>query len=287
MTISFSGLASGLDTSSWVQSLVKLRQAKVTTLEAKKESVSLSQNTLSTIKSYFSTFRTAVERLTDAKFNIASMDLYAQNVATSTNSDKLTATVDTSADVRSYDIQVERLASNTQAKSSYYTTATIVATATQNSAMSALGLKEGAITVEVNGVAHGMSIRKTDTIETLIDKFKKIGLDANYNEKTGVFSVNVSVGDINDIDGTGIIDVLHLTGVNEGYESGELQYIERVTNVENAVLSTKLGELGEGIDFGGASKSVVVENSSGDKVTFWVNQDTTLNEFINHLKDAG
>ena len=31
MTISFSGLASGLDTSSWVESLVRLRQAKVAT----------------------------------------------------------------------------------------------------------------------------------------------------------------------------------------------------------------------------------------------------------------
>ena len=37
MTISFSGLASGLDTTSWVESLVALKQAKVETLEEEKE----------------------------------------------------------------------------------------------------------------------------------------------------------------------------------------------------------------------------------------------------------
>ena len=37
MTISFSGLASGLDTSSWVESLVKLKQAKIDTLQEEKE----------------------------------------------------------------------------------------------------------------------------------------------------------------------------------------------------------------------------------------------------------
>ena len=37
MTISFSGLASGLDTSSWVESLVALKQAKIDTLKEEKE----------------------------------------------------------------------------------------------------------------------------------------------------------------------------------------------------------------------------------------------------------
>ena len=46
MTISFSGLASGLDTSSWVESLVALKQAKIDTLEEEKETVLLSKKHL-------------------------------------------------------------------------------------------------------------------------------------------------------------------------------------------------------------------------------------------------
>lgn len=50
MSISFSGLSSGIDTSSWVESLVALRQAKVTKLEEEKESVVSIQDVLSNIK---------------------------------------------------------------------------------------------------------------------------------------------------------------------------------------------------------------------------------------------
>ena len=85
MTISFSGLASGLDTSSWVESLVALKQAKVETLEEEKDTVLLSQETLNNIKSFFSSFRNLIEKVTDAKFGVASMDLFAQNLATSSN----------------------------------------------------------------------------------------------------------------------------------------------------------------------------------------------------------
>lgn len=77
MTISFSGLASGLDTSSWVESLVALKQAKIDTLKEEKENVLLSQETLNEIKSFFSSFRTVIEKITDAQFGIPTMDLFA------------------------------------------------------------------------------------------------------------------------------------------------------------------------------------------------------------------
>ena len=69
MTISFSGLASGLDTSSWVESLVALKQAKIDTLEEEKETVLLSKETLDNIKSFFTSFRSMIEKVTDAQFD--------------------------------------------------------------------------------------------------------------------------------------------------------------------------------------------------------------------------
>ena len=77
MTISFSGLASGLDTSSWVESLTALKRAKVTTLEEEQEVVQLSRDTLNNIKSFFTSFRSVLEKVTDTKFNVASMDLFS------------------------------------------------------------------------------------------------------------------------------------------------------------------------------------------------------------------
>ena len=76
MSISFSGLASGLNTSSWIEQLVSLKQAKVTTLEENKDTVLLSRDTLNNIKSFFLSFRSIVEKITDSKFGVASMDIF-------------------------------------------------------------------------------------------------------------------------------------------------------------------------------------------------------------------
>ena len=141
MTISFSGLASGLDTSSWVESLVRLRQAKVTTLEEKKESIQLSQSSLSAIKSIFSSFRASIERVTDSRFGISTMDLFLQNVATSSDTSKLTASAIPEAEAKTYTINVDRLATNTEAKSAFYTEETIRTTATNDARLSTLGIK--------------------------------------------------------------------------------------------------------------------------------------------------
>ena len=176
MTISFSGLASGLDTSSWVESLVALKQAKIDTLEEEKETVLLSKETLDNIKSFFTSFRSMIEKVTDAQFGVASMDLFAQNLATSSNLDVLTASATTDAEEAVYNVQVNELATNTAANSnySYMTTVVKTTTATADSKLVNLGIKAGNIGVNVNGVERGITITENETIQSLIDKFNEI-----------------------------------------------------------------------------------------------------------------
>ena len=68
MSISFSGLASGLDTSTWVTELVKAKQTKVTSLKNELSSIKTIKNTVSSTKTAFTALRTALEKFTDAKF---------------------------------------------------------------------------------------------------------------------------------------------------------------------------------------------------------------------------
>ncbi len=117
MSISFSGLASGLDTSSWVESLVSLREAKVEEYEAEKTNVESLQETLGNIKSFFSSFRTMIEKVTDSSFAIPSMDIFAQKLATSSDAAIVTALATTEAEEGEYDVLVDNLATNTQAVS--------------------------------------------------------------------------------------------------------------------------------------------------------------------------
>ena len=85
-----------------------------------------------------------------------------------------------------------------------------------------LNVKAGTIGVFVNGVERGITITENDTVQSFVDKLNNIGVNASYNEKTGLFSMDIDANAINDIDNTGIVDAFHLEGVNEGYESNSL-----------------------------------------------------------------
>ena len=65
MSISFSGLASGLDTSSWVDALVSVKQSKVTDLRTKLKETQTKKTSLNDTRSTFSSFRSALEKITD------------------------------------------------------------------------------------------------------------------------------------------------------------------------------------------------------------------------------
>lgn len=280
MSISFSGLASGLDTSSWVESLVALKKAKVTSLEEQKKEVLSLQETLSQIKSFFSSFRSMLEKVTDAKLGAgSSMDLFAQNLATSSNLEALTAAATSEAEEATYNVKVDKLATETRANSNYSYMTTIVqtTTATADSKLINLGVKAGNIGVTVNGVKHGISITENDTISTFIEKLQNVGVKASYNEKTGIFSVDVSATAI-DEGNTDIVKALHLGGVNEGYTSKDLTTTKTDTVYSAATESTKMSELGV--------KAGTVTIRANDKdYNITINNTTTLGNFIKALND--
>ena len=67
MSISFSGLASGLDTSSWVEALVSVKQSKITSMQQDLQAIKAKKSTLTATRSTVSALRTAIEKLTDKK----------------------------------------------------------------------------------------------------------------------------------------------------------------------------------------------------------------------------
>ena len=287
MTISFSGLASGLDTSSWIESLVKLKQAKVTTYAQKKEEVQLSKTALADIKTYFTNFRASLQKVTDAKFGL-STNLFAQRIATSSNVSKLTATVTSQAEEGTYKIDIEKLATTTQAKSRYNTVVTHKTTATESSKLNTLlrdeenpeqgGIRSGAIKVNVNGVEKGIYVSSNETLSSFTEKLKEAGVDANYNASTGRFSMNIGVSDITDVENTGIVQALKLADVNEGYTSENILMANTVESAheESAVGTTKLTEIG--VETG----TLTVNGEE-----FTIGEYTTIDDLVGALNTAG
>ena len=282
MTISFSGLASGLDTSSWIESLTALKKAKVTTLTEEQKVVQTAKETLASIKSFFTSFRSLLEKVTDTKFNVASMDVFSQKLASSSNTNILTALATAEASECSYEIKVDKLAGSTQAVSGYKHTTTEITTtiATNNSLLKDLGVKAGNIGVTVNGKEEIVSITDKDTIGSFVNKLSDIGVNSFFNEKTGVFSMNLGSDKINDTDKTGIVDALHLSNVNHGYSTGQLKTEKKETVYNSADGSTKLSDLGVK-----AGTLVIAANGTDYDVTLDGNE--TMQDFLDGLKAHG
>ncbi|MCM1004326.1 MAG: flagellar filament capping protein FliD [Candidatus Gastranaerophilales bacterium] len=228
-----------------------------------------------------------MEKVTDTKFGVGSMDLFAQNLAISSKANILTATANSEAQEGIYTINVNNLASNTQASSGFsqVTTQTISATATLGSTLTSLGVKAGKIGVTVNGIERNVKIGNDETIQSFIEKLNNIGAKASYNENSGVFSINLSTNDIRDIDNTGIIKALHLQGVNSGYTSNTLQTNKIETVYEQATLNTKLSELG--IKSGNIRVFPETNGSSSDATTINISSNQTLGDLIKSFQDAG
>lgn len=249
MSISFSGLASGLDTSSWVEQLTALKRAKVTTMQQEKVEASNVKDALANIKSFFTSFRSKLEKVTDSKlFSGTSMDVFTKKLAASSNTDVITATATSSAKEGTYTVEVEKIATATEVKSRYSTTYDKIRTANLDSKLTSLGMDiadEGSqIKVNKNGVESTITLNKSDTIATLLNKLKNVGVEGSFNDKTGTISMNIGKNDIIDTGNTNIKSALHLDNVQSGYETGELT----TTKVENVVSAadrdTRLSELG-------------------------------------------
>lgn len=282
MSISFSGLASGLDTSSWVKSLTALKQAKVTVLEEEKKTAVLSKETLNGIKSFFNSFRSVLEKVTDTRFNIPQMDLFAKNVALSSKASVVSATANSKAQEGKYKVNVDKLASNTEAVSKYKhkTTYQQTTVAENSTLLKDLGIKSGNFAINVDGRDRVVTIEDNDTISVLTKKLNDVGVKASYNSQAGIFSMNIGADKIDDFDNTGIVQGLHLSSANPGYSSNSLISSKLETIHVTADGSTKLSALGvKGgditVEFEGSEYVVTLED--GD----------TIQDLIDVLKGEG
>ena len=285
MTISFSGLASGLDTSSWIESLVALKRAKVTTLNTQKQEISSAKETLTNIKTFFNNFRSTIQKITNTHLNPMSTNVFVQNIATSSDLNVLTAIATSEAEEGTYKVKVDKLATKTNASSGYKktVTTTVTATATESSYLKHIGVEAGNIGVTVDGIKYNVEITENDTIESFIDKLGKVGVSANYNESSGVFSMNIGINDIDDdidndgIDNTKIKEKLHLEGV-KGYKTQtNLTYESVETDGANAKGDTKLNDLGVG-------NGEITIQANGAPYTITIDSNTTLDSFVADLK---
>lgn len=274
-TITFSGLSgSGLDTSSWVDALVSVKQTTITSLQAQQEAQQKLLSVVNNIKSFFSSFQTCLQKITDSQFGIASLDLFMQNLATSSNTNILTATATTDAARQTYDVLVEQLATSTKATSGY--TKTETKNATLDTTLGDLGAKSGTITVN----NQSFTISEKDTIKDLIGKFSKAGVVASFDAKKCRFTVGAKISDIND-GTTGLKAALGLQNTQiSGITSGSIVYANKDTKLSD------LGLTGGGIKIAGTL--FPLWNWADGSYSFGYSQHfSTIGELLDIFKNGG
>lgn len=159
MSISFSGLGSGLPIDEWVTALVKIEQDKVDALEEQKEVLQDKQEALNTLKSDYTALENAATTLTDSLLG-AGMDLFTSvNVSTSETS-IVTATVTQYATPSKFELTIESLATESKRTSDQNDLLR-----DSSNKLSAFGVTQNA-TFEINGAS--ISVGADTTIDSLI-----------------------------------------------------------------------------------------------------------------------
>lgn len=276
-TITFSGLSSGLDTASWVEALVSVKQITLTSIQSTLDTAEKKQATISTLQASFTSLRTAIEKLTDSKFG-SSMDLFANNSATSSNDKVFTASVTKSAARQIYDVKVEKLATKTTVGSNK----AVSAVADDDTLLSALGIKEGSMSVYVDGVKKTINISEDDTVQDLKTRFSEIGVgatidaDGMLNLKSSDSSSKILIGATNDT--SNIKSLLGLTQQEDGsYKSTSAMY--------KATTASKITDAGL---FSAEDGEVTVKAGTftiGDQ-EFTIGEDTTISSLVAQINSS-
>lgn len=270
MSISFSGLASGLNTSSWVEALVSVKQEKVTALQTQLKSIQTVKSTLTDTRSAFTSLRSAIEKLTDAKFG-GSFDLFAKNSAVSSNEDIFTATAANGAVRQNYDVKVQQLATYTKAMSKESASAV----ADDSTKLTNLGITKGSFTAYVNGEKQVVNIDENDTLGDFKARMAAFGVKTEVDEN-GVLRFSAqNAGDKINIGAT--TDSTNLASL-VGLEKQEDGSYASTNSLYKANVATKLTSADSGF-----YEQIKAGTFTIGDATFTINENTTLSSLISEI----
>ena len=178
MTISFSGLASGLDTDAWISALVASKQeAMITPLKTQQTTIKNQQTALNSVKKTYSSLLSTTQTFTDAKFG-TNKDIFASNSVSVSDTKKIGATVTNSSPRQSISMEVLQLATPTKVSSAF----SVAAKVDENTLVSSIAsgsITEGIMSFYIDGKRFEVDIKSSDTLGDVAEKMKITAVDEN------------------------------------------------------------------------------------------------------------
>ena len=283
MTISFSGLGSGLPIDEWIEALVSSRQTTIDNLTEKQTQLQTKSSTLNSLKSLYTTLETTATKWTDTLLSPTS-DFFSSVKVTSTEDGKdnpaISANVTNLSTPSEFDITVESLATNT-------TTVTDKNDAWKNASnrLSELGFS-GKGTLTINGT--DISVSDDMSVSELVYKIGNSGAGVNAylkggqlvleNKTTGAQEMTVS-GDF--ADAVGLSKTENQTiGDNAVFTING----EQRTSSTNSLDEADTGIIGLSIELNSVTSEPVTIRISREADEEGVK--STLDEFISAFNDV-
>lgn len=284
MAISISGVGSGLPVNDWINALVQADSIPLNNYETEKSELKTAQTTLKTVKSKFTSLRSAVEKITDANLSPA-FDLFDKRSVSSSDKTAVAALVNTKAVAQNINVKVENLATSTKAES----LTSIAKNSEGSEKITSLGNGQGTtgtFSFYVDGEKHEFEIEKNDTLNDVLDKINEKTTDTGVSTeltdgKLKLSSANTSnfvLGSSSDT--SNFLNITHLSTAkiteDDSYSS---EYNISSLDTSGKVLST--ANLADGITAG---------NFTIGNANFTINENTVLSDLvgeINSNEDAG
>lgn len=266
--ISFSGLASGIDTSQIVEQLISVDSARLKKLQKQETEITTQKDTYTTIQTDLNTLKTAVEDLKDASsYNVFS--------ATSSDTDALTVSATTSAREGNYSVKIISLAQAEALSSNSYA-----------STDTSLGVS-GEILIN----DKTLTIRATDTLSDIKSAINSLDQDVRATTLTVADSDNrlILTASSQGEDGfrianVGENDVLGALGLTDSTKS-----VRETTDgkVYSAEFSSALTTIGSLTGISGESKGTVKIRDESLKIDLSTDTLSSIRDKINALGIKG
>lgn len=240
MTISFSGVGSGLPIDTWITAFVKIEQDKVDALTTQQTALQKKQTTLTSLKSEYSSVQSATQTFTDSLHGAGS-DIFSKVSVSASDTSVVTASVTQYSTPSSLELEVTSLASSTTKKSDYNENLK-----NSSSKLSTLGVTTSG-NFEINGAT--INVTPDTTVDSLIYQINNsstAGVKASLvkgrivlqNKTTGTNEINVTGTDI--VDGThNFAQLLGLTETSTSRQSDKNTLLSTGSNTLSTLGVTK------------------------------------------------
>lgn len=280
-TLRISGLATGMDTDSIVETMMKAQKIKQDKLKQKEQILTWQQENYRTINSSLRTFR---DNVSDMKLEKS----FLTNKASSSNESAVKVTASSSAVTGIYTLD-----SVTQLASAASITSDALTSASSSTTMADLGLTEGTTITIANGDSSAtLNIDTTDTISSLVKKVNNLkdgdgnslGIKVSFDDDLQRFFMTTT--------STGADQEITLTDDSNSFLAGTLGFSTLNATGKNAMVSLN----GTGLEFdsnqftvSGVNYNLVGTTSNSTTVT--VSKDTeaiysAIEDFVNSYNDT-